>query len=140
MKLIEVTLNYRKEFEKLIASSKLVHSTTDARAKRIIKDGFRAGSYFTVDEAGWNSEVELVVDGSSVLGSIYPDPEHLLDAPEIKALNLKSISFQTVTKKIPKEELFRIFMELIKSEGIRDASGFWVYCEAKIPASKVRKI
>ena len=133
----------KRRFQSAIAGHRLYHATTERSAKRILKVGFKAMSYFTPGEPGWDEDVNLVVPGREVAGSIYPDPEHLIDSDKTMELFKRGSTpwgYKTFVKQADKDLLFWLFYDLHKQEGWGgDVDGFWVICLDPIPPEHIEE-
>lgn len=131
----------KQRFQADIKKQKLYHSTTERNAKKILQVGFKAMSYFTPGEPGWDSDVNLIVHGQEVAGDIYPDPEHLMDSDRLRELyDGKVWGYKQIVQKIDKDLLFWLFYDYHKQEGWSgDVEGFWVICLAPIEAQHIEE-
>jgi hypothetical protein len=133
----------KQKFQNDIKKHRLFHATTERAAKKIQNVGFKAMTYFTVGEPGWDEDIILTVPGKDFANDIYPDPEHLIDSDKFMELfdpGSGLISFKTVTKKLDKDILFWFFYELHKQENWDgNPEGLWVICLAAISPDHIEE-
>lgn len=70
--------NLKRFREKILHKGEIYHNTSERGARGILKHGFiHSFNYFAADPTLWERGVQLMVDPTSFIERLYPDPEQL---------------------------------------------------------------